>query len=468
MNDKSCIFILADGARADLFEYLLDKGELPNISEYIVERGSYSSGVTVFPSTTGPAYTPYLLGKFPGRCNLPGIRWFDRYQFAQSRFSLKGVRSYIGPETYLINSDLDTNGTPTLFELIPRSVSILNEITRGLSSNRDKTKFKKVFLKIKSHFTDSSNEVDEAGGRLLLNSLTEKPKFLFCVFMGIDTYSHQFHPFHKKVINSYKFIDNYVGKIVAYLRKEDRLADTLIAIGSDHGLTPTHSHFDTPLFMDNLGYKTLYHTNIFNHLIDADASVMVSGNSMAHIYIKSKDGWNRNAFMDETENVVNELLGRNEIDIVAGIRSDSKVGIKSARGEAITWSENGNIMYKVVGNDPFGYKKIPKKLTTESAFKYTYDSNYPDAIVQLLQLFESRRTGDLLISAKPGIDLRARHEHPEHCGSHGSLVKSHMMVPIVMNKKVNSSYVRSSDIYPTILKYLDIEIPSGIDGKSLI
>ena len=104
----------------------------------------------------------------------------------------------------------------------------------------------------------------------------------------------------------------------------------------------------------------------------------------------------------------------------------------------------------------------------ESAFKYTYDSNYPDAIVQLLQLFESRRTGDLLISAKPGIDLRARHENPEHCGSHGSLVKSHMMVPIVMNKKVNSSYVRSSDIYPTILKYLDIEIPSGIDGKSLI
>ena len=162
---------------------------------------------------------------------------------------------------------------------------------------------------------------------------------------------------NSRIINSYKFIDNYVGKIVAYLRKEDRLADTLIAIGSDHGLTPTHSHFDTPLFMDNLGYKTLYHTNIFNHLIDADASVMVSGNSMAHIYIKSKDGWNRNAFMDESENVVNELLGRNEIDIVAGIRSDSKVGIKSARGEAITWSENGNIMYKVVGNDPFGYKK---------------------------------------------------------------------------------------------------------------
>jgi len=468
MNDKSCIFILADGARADLFEYLLDKGELPNISEYIVDRGSYSNGVTVFPSTTGPAYTPYLLGKFPGRCNLPGIRWFDRYQFEQTRFSLKGIRSYIGPETYLINSDLDTNGTPTLFELLPRSISILNEITRGLSSSRDKTKYKKAYLKIKSHFTDSSNEVDEAGGRLLIDSLKENPEFLFCVFMGIDTYSHQLHPFHKKVVNSYKFIDSYVGEIASYLKKENRLDNTLIAIGSDHGLTPTHSHFDTPLFMEKLGYKTLYHTNILNHLIDADASVMISGNSMAHIYIKSKDGWKRNAFMDETENVVNELLGRNEIDIVAGIRSDSKIGIKSARGEALAWNANGNVMYQVVGSDPFGYKKLPKKLTPDSAYKHSYDTNYPDALVQLLQLFESRRTGDLVISAKPGIDLRARHESPEHCGSHGSLVKDHMMVPIVVSNKANSTFVRSSDIYPTILKYLDIEIPPGIDGKPLI
>ena len=49
MNDKSCIFILADGARADLFEYLLDKGDLPHISEYIVERGSYKRVLLYFP-----------------------------------------------------------------------------------------------------------------------------------------------------------------------------------------------------------------------------------------------------------------------------------------------------------------------------------------------------------------------------------------------------------------------------------
>ena len=468
MNDRSCIFILADGARADLFEYLLDKGELPNISEHIVDKGSYSNGVTVFPSTTGPAYTPYLLGKFPGRCNLPGIRWFDRYQFGQARFSLKGIRSYIGPETYLINGDLDTNGTPTLFELLPRSVSILNEITRGIGANGDKTKYMKLYLKIKSHFTESSNEVDEAGGRLLLESLKENPKFLFCVFMGIDTYSHQLHPFHKKVVESYKYIDSYVGEIVSYLKKENRLEDTLIAIGSDHGLTPTHSHFDTPLFMEKLGYSTIYHTNIFNNIIKANASVMVSGNSMAHIYIKSKDGWGRNSYMEESEQVVNELLGCNEVDIVAGICEDSSVGIKSTRGEAKASYVDGKIKYRVNGGDPFGYGKMPGTFTPESALKRSFDTNYPDALVQLLQLFESRRTGDLVISAKPGIDLRARDENPEHCGSHGSLVREHMLVPIVMNRKIKGRYIRSADIYPTILKFLDLDLPPEIDGRVLI
>ena len=63
--NKQCIVFLADGARADVFEYLLKRGDLPNISKYIIERGFYRKAVTVFPSTTGPAYIPYLLGMYP-------------------------------------------------------------------------------------------------------------------------------------------------------------------------------------------------------------------------------------------------------------------------------------------------------------------------------------------------------------------------------------------------------------------
>ena len=117
---KSCIFIMADGARADVFSDLLGRGELPNISKYILDKGSYREAVTVFPSTTGPAYTPYILGKYPGRCNLPGIRWLDRDKYDQKTLSFERFRSYIGLETYFMNSDISTDNR-TVFEIFPRS-----------------------------------------------------------------------------------------------------------------------------------------------------------------------------------------------------------------------------------------------------------------------------------------------------------------------------------------------------------
>ena len=127
---KSCILIMADGARADVFQELLKRGDLPHISKYIVEKGTYTNAVSVFPSTTGPAYAPFILGKFPGRCNLPGIRWFDRSLYSKKLFSLFRSRSYVGIEGFLMNRDISKD-TPTLFEVFPGSSSILNELSRG-------------------------------------------------------------------------------------------------------------------------------------------------------------------------------------------------------------------------------------------------------------------------------------------------------------------------------------------------
>lgn len=469
MIDKKCLFLLADGARADIFEHLLSKGDLPNVSKYIVERGTYINAVTVFPSTTGPAYIPYLLGKYPGHCNMPGIRWFDRYEFSKNMFSLKGFRSYIGPEAYLMNKDISANGTPTIFEQIPRSVSILNEITKGLSLKGDKTKLSKIFYKIKSHFTNNCDEVDEAAGRMLLKCLDEDPQFIFCVFLGIDTYSHQNHPFHKNVVKSYYLLDRYVGLVGSRLSRENRLEDTLIIIASDHGLTSTHSHFDSSGFMDRLGYKTLHHTNVFNHLLDANASVMVSGNSMAHIYVKNQDGWTRNTFVEEMDGLMQKLLDRSEIDIIAGRSCNGDLIVQNTVGKASISVEGNSLTYRIIsGNDPFGYGELPSTMSFDESLKLTMNTNYPDALVQVVQLFESSRTGDFVISAKPGIDLRAWDENPEHNASHGSLVQEHMLVPLSLSINSSKKYVRTTDVYPTILDFFELATPSEIDGSSLI
>jgi len=371
---KSCIFIMADGARADVFSELLNSGDLPNISKYIVEKGCYKEAVTVFPSTTGPAYTPYIFGKYPGRCNLPGIRWLDRDAYNDKLLSFDRFRSYIGLETYFMNRDVSPD-YQTLFEIFPRNVNIFNELSRGVGFKNDKTLFSKLYYKVKSHFTDKSDEVDLVARRILLQSLKEYPDFIYAVFLGIDTYSHLNHPFHKKVINSYRRIDEMIGLLAKNLKSEGRLEETLIIVASDHGLTQTHSHFDSLEFMNDQGYKTFYYPNVFKHFTDADAACLISGNAMANIYVKSKDGWGRKSTFEELVGLVDNLIERPEVDIVAGLDHKGRSRIKSTMGEAVTWlDKDGNINYKKIKGDPFNYNGMPKKMSSEEALVHSFNT----------------------------------------------------------------------------------------------
>ncbi|MBI4551078.1 MAG: alkaline phosphatase family protein, partial [Candidatus Latescibacteria bacterium] len=101
------IFLLIDGARADVMERLLQAGELPHLQRFIVEPGAYRTATSVFPSTTGPAHAPFLTGCTPGTCNIPGIRWFDRMQ-PNGLSHFRQCRSYVGPGSLYMDADLHT------------------------------------------------------------------------------------------------------------------------------------------------------------------------------------------------------------------------------------------------------------------------------------------------------------------------------------------------------------------------
>ena len=84
---------------------------------------------SVFPSVTGPAYAPFLLGRFPGPVGLPALRWYDRAR--TRRTAPDHARSYVGAEMRHVDTDLDP-AAPTLFELAGASLGALNVIGRGL------------------------------------------------------------------------------------------------------------------------------------------------------------------------------------------------------------------------------------------------------------------------------------------------------------------------------------------------
>jgi len=134
--DTRATVILLDGARPDIFDALAQAGDLPNVSRYVLEPGGRVDATTVFPSTTGVAYLPFLTGRFPGPCDVPGIRWMDpaRYRGRWIR-DRRHVRTYAGVQSGLLNTDVSPSVT-SIFDIEQDSIALCSPFTRGLSDVR--------------------------------------------------------------------------------------------------------------------------------------------------------------------------------------------------------------------------------------------------------------------------------------------------------------------------------------------
>lgn len=452
---KRSIMILADGARADLFQKLIQKGELPEIAQHLP---SFRTGTTAFPSTTGPAYMPYLTGCYPGTCNVPGIRWFDKEAYSS--------RSYVGAETFFITRDMDRR-IKTLFDLIPNSINIFNSVSRGVPLSHNRTWFSRIWYWYYAHLTDHWSLIDRAAEEKVLQEINRPFEFLFVVFPGIDEHSHLSNPFHPQTIEAYKILDRAVGNMVKKLKSKNLWEETALFIVSDHGLSETQTHLELNEFLSNLKMPPFYYPKVVFRYGFLAAS-MVSGNGMAHLYLKGEKGWKGRMPWEEImrkDQLVDRLLAEPAVDLIAGQALDGSIVVKSRRGEARIGRD---LDYTIKGADPFGYPPLPSAITDRESLHLTFNTDYPDALMQLVQIFRSQRAGDLVLSASKGFDLRRDHEVPEHHSSHGSLHWEHMQVPIVTNVPLPEAPIRSVDLFPTVLTLLGKPVPASIDGQSLL
>lgn len=160
--DTRATVILLDGARPDTFDALARAGDLPNISRHVLEPGCRVDATTVFPSTTGIAYLPFLTGRFPGPCGVPGIRWMNptRYPGRWIR-DPHYVRSYTGLQGGMFNDDIDP-GAASVFDFEPDSSAICSPFTRGLDKGRRGCAFARAAFRLQAHYTSRYEPQDRA------------------------------------------------------------------------------------------------------------------------------------------------------------------------------------------------------------------------------------------------------------------------------------------------------------------
>lgn len=467
---KRVLFYLLDGARPDVLSELLKEGHLPNLAQ-IKAEGGYREATTCFPSTTGPAYLPFLTGQFPGPMNIPGIRWFDKKAFKENRWSTAAMRTYCGPQANLFNTDMPSD-KPTLLELMGESYNLYNMITRNVPDDHDLGKKGKSWLYLRAHFLKRHHPVDVQGHERIMQLLNSGKDldFLFAVFPSVDWDSHYHHVRDHRTIAAYKIADNSLGEVRKLLEKKGWWEDTLFLLTSDHGLTPTHTHLDLASWMTSQGLKSLSHPILWTS--NPKSAVMISGNSFGSIHLLNHPGHqplNQQGLKDHFgAERIQSLLGEKAVDFaIYRSMKEKEYIVENNAGTATVCSDRRQFEYHPLTGDPLGLGDLQCN-DHRAALEATFHSEYPDAMVQISQLFESKRAGDLIISAKNGYDLRGAWEFPEHKGSHGSLRKEHILVPMICNQINWAGHAtRTADLFPTLLKWMGKPIPENC-GDALI
>ncbi|MDZ7629829.1 MAG: alkaline phosphatase family protein [Gemmatimonadaceae bacterium] len=312
------IIVVADGARPDTLAAAMDAGEVPALRALHEAQGTHTL-TTVFPSVTGPAYVPFLMGEHPGHVGLPGLRWFDRSR-ADTGWP-HFTRSYIGSEMRKVDRDL-TLEKPTAFERSRGGLAMMNMIGRGLPRSHRLTDSVQFALRAGyTHFRGDVAgwlDVDRALSAEMLGRVrAERPPFTFASFCGVDKTSHSVGHRDPIVRKALTIVDGFVADVTQAATREGWIQDLALFVVSDHGHVDVKAHDDLADLFRDAGLRVLAHPKIFG-VRNPEMAVMVSGNAMAHLFVelesRTRPWWPR--LSDRWNETAEMLVARPSVDLL--------------------------------------------------------------------------------------------------------------------------------------------------------
>jgi hypothetical protein len=467
----SVVILLADGARPDTLDAALDTGSLPALAQLRAEGGGALHTVTsCFPSVTGPAYAPFLMGRYPGPIGLPGLRWFDRAREVCSFPDY--TRSYVGYQMGAIDRDIAADA-PTIFELCATSLGALNVIGRGLPRrNRIGSITPRSAMRAaRTHFTGNVAgwlTIDhEVADQVVRRVADERPEIVFAALTGVDKVSHARGQSSPMIMDALRIVDETAARIRADAERAGRWEEMSLWVVSDHGHSRVTKHEDLVRVVEADGYRTVSHPWVLR--VGSEVAVMVSGNAMAHLYVELPSRKRRaDALNGRYAKLFNTILSLPSVDLALVPRSTTVDVHSDTRGIASTWRERDRYHYRRETGDPLGIGHDLHGVTSDEAYDATIGTDYPDGIVQIVHLALSPRSGEIILSAARDWDFRARYEPIPHVSSHGALHREHMLVPLLLNRPSRRRPRRTVDVMPSALAALGKAIPPGLDGESFV
>ncbi|MBL0169670.1 MAG: alkaline phosphatase family protein [Gemmatimonadaceae bacterium] len=466
------LVVVADGVRPDVLADEMDGGRLPALAALRAAGGMHHISSS-FPSVTGPAYAPFVMGRHPAHVGMPGLRWYDRARAL--RWSR--ARSYSGIDIWHVDGDLDPRA-PTLYDLATPSLAGLMMIARGATQGRIGRGVGWSIRAAYAHFRgdlEGWRRVEQAAVNEFMRRFERVPPRLSMLgLLSPDKLAHAYGGDSGVVRDSLQDIEAAIAR-ARHVAASGGWGDTLhVWVVGDHGHASVDNHDDLHGWLDGLGYRVLAHPHM--HVRNADIALMVGGNAMAHVYLeleqRSRHWWPQLSL--RWQRVLDGLLTRPSVDLAAVAIDANTVQVHHARrgtaeirrsheGHDARWS------YQASDGDPLQLGGSLPDLDANAAWHACADSPYPDAIVQLASLVPTPRGGDIVISAAPDWDLRARFEPTVHVSTHGALLREQMLVPLLLDAPPARLPQRTTDVVPSALALLGIDAGSvPFDGRSYL
>ena len=501
------IVFLVDGMRANVAQGMIDQGELPNIRRYLYDRGCHvENGVSVVPSITYAAISSITTGCYPGRHDVMGNKWFDRVSGKYQNYMF--IRSY-----QKVDHDIRA---ATIYEALEDkyTVTIQTAHRRGATRPYDNWMSSGV-----NYFFGCDLEIDRLVAKrfeeiaVCANQNGRWPDFILAYFPAVDSIGHKYDANSEKYRQALINVDTQVGRICRAIEKNGLLDDYYLLLVSDHGHLPME--IDCYWLPVDYFRQTLKIPVVDNWFLEKENAckwheylkkyrvVLVNGGSRrCHIHLRCSDSWIDEPSFEQVRHFLKEyyphsleatcgkdlldsLADQEGVKIVVAKMGTNTVLVKKGDSQAIIsrrMESDGTRVYRYqpITGDPLNYKEhAPTAAWVDAGFfdaqtwlDANCDSEFPDFITAVTEMFDSKRAGQIVAFAKEGWNFGR-----DNIGGHGSVVREDMIVPFMFAgpEIPAGSTLRAArlvDVMPTVLEMLGkldrLDAINPIDGRSLL
>ncbi len=509
IKDVRVILFILDGTPKDFLYGLINNGDLPTIKDYFWDNGAHANGMTsTFPSQSASAYQSFITGLFAGRSGIPYLQWYDRA-------TQKDI-DYLGMDFVRVSDDMwnywaiqdpatDHYKYPiTIMEKLKPypTASVYSEIRRGA-----KEQFPKIpLMALADDFLLERQDMLDVRAYRTVKSLFKRkhrqiPKFTIVGLYSTDVFQHAEGARTSDAKYSLVQFDHFMKEFIDILKKRSLFEKTYIVVAADHGMHDiTHDVDLEPAFK-----KAGLNVKSGNpRQKGADVFISERGVSAAHLYFKGDfsdvgeiinadhkfkpdlDGRPKFERLrkypigeDKSVDIIELLRGNEGLSLVVARDGHEKVQVYSKECHAtiskVSVGRNVYYGYAPDSCDPLKYcdKEALKKYCGGVVYEekdwlnLTWDADYPDGVVQLGQVFDDGRGGDIFVVAddKGGF-------YKQKDATHGSLIKEDMSVPLLIHgPDVAAGMVvgpiRTVDLFPTMLDWFGFNDDRNHDGHNI-